>query len=101
MPICLPSLDMADTKVVAKATGVGLQRDKNKCLTNSDGPEAFQKCASEWRNPEEVIGNKFDPKTASSEKGMRLTPGKKPSIRYRCNTDDPPPSKFDPLCVQF
>ena len=53
MPVCLPPPNFKDTEIEAKAVGVGRSAEQNTCLTDSNGPEVFTKCAKKWVGPKE------------------------------------------------
>ena len=53
MPVCLPPPNFKDTEIEAKAVGMGRNNEKNTCLTDSNGPEVFTKCAKQWVGPKE------------------------------------------------
>ena len=56
---------------------------KDKCFTNGNGPEVFQKCASKWVAPNEKL-NKWD----------------KYNDQIQC-THAPPPSSYNTLCKAY
>ena len=72
-----------DTKYYSLLVYIRTYLRKDKCFTNGNGPEVFQKCASKWVAPNEKL-NKWE----------------KYNVQIKC-THAPPPSSYNKLCKAY
>ena len=76
----------------APITSRSLLHNHNRCITDGNGPDVFQKCSKRWVNPEH-----------QGEDYKDEDYGRYDYVRGHgyCETATPPPSAHDAVCKSF